>query len=324
MMRAAEMEAQDKRQIALDELRANRERSKDEELQQRIIKESGAIGTKAAEIGRSREVAQGEKDIKGLVNIQSQIGGSSPAASPDEIRKLIADNPQYREIYRSAGYIDKAPTTNQQRLQQTEDEAKAAVDIGAHSSLQKNLMERRAAVLNEIKAENKEADRKTERQQADRRLDILESRVAGQNIVAQQNADANTMRANRAPSSGGGSGQVEKPVTGVDLERSAKAAKSKLALNLGVAEKDVQSAVKRMRDRGTLTPEVQAQLDNYNAALSRWDNYKKPSKAGDNKTGESSASSSAVARPTTKAEFDKLKSGDAYVNPADGLTYRKK
>ena len=159
------------------------------------------------------------------------------------------------------------------------------MDIGAHSSLQKNAMDRRTAVLNEIKAENQEEAKKAERQQADRRLDILESRVTGQNSAAQQNANANTIRANRAPSSGGesvGASPVEKPVTGVDLERSAKAARSKLAMSLGVAEKDVQSAVKRMRDRGTLTPEIDAQLNNYNAALSRWDDYKKPANASDN------------------------------------------
>jgi hypothetical protein len=46
-------------------------------------------------------------------------------------------------------------------------------------------------------------------------------------------------------------------------------------------------------------------------------------KTGDNKPGESSASSSAVAKPKTQAEFDKLPPGALYVNPKDGKTYSK-
>lgn len=187
-----------KRQEALDELKAERDRTREEELQKRVIKESADVSTKASEIGAARETAQGEKDVKGLIGRQMQISGDSPAASEEEIKKLIEENPQYKEIYRKAGYIDREPTANQKRIQRADDEVQASLDIGAHSSVQKAMLEKRKAVLDEIRAKNKEENDKAERDLSNRRLDLLEERIASQARIGQQNAETNAKRVEAA------------------------------------------------------------------------------------------------------------------------------
>lgn len=190
------------RQEALDELKAAREITREETLQKRVITDSGKVQAKATEIGDARTAAQGEKDIKGLINRQSQIAGDSPAASEEEMRALIEQNPQYREVYRKAGYIDKAPTANQSRIQRADDEVQASVDVGAHSSVQKATLEKRKSVLEEIREENKETDRKSERDANNRRLDLMEERITSQNKT-------DVIRANKPAGGAGGAGGVK-------------------------------------------------------------------------------------------------------------------
>lgn len=204
------------RQEALEQLKADRARATEEELQQRVIRESADISTKAQEIGLARDAAQGEKDVKGLINRQSQIAGDSPAASEEEIKKLIAENPQYKDIYRAAGYIDKEPTANQKRVQRVDDEEQAARDIGAHSSVLKSLIEKRKSVMEQIREENRvDADKRrddraaADRAASDRRFEALMP-------IRQQQADASTTRANRAPSSGGGTDRTEQDITAAE------------------------------------------------------------------------------------------------------------
>lgn len=349
-MKQLEMDRQDERealreqrllerQEALDRLKADREEVKAEALKQRVITETEAVGTKAAEIGAAREVAQGEKDIKGLINRQSQIAGSSPAASEEEIKKLIEENPQYKDIYRAAGYIDKEPTANQKRLQRAEDESAAALQIGAHSSVIDAYSKKRKDVLEQIREENKEERERRRDDRADEREARRDAEFKALLPIRQQQADASTTKAGAAvtnankPPSGGA--DPNKPATTADLSRQVTAAKNILANELGVPSKDIEAEIKTIRKRAdagnagakATLERLNPMLTEYNEANQRMLNFKRASpesKSGDNRRGESSTSSSAVARPTTKAEFDKLPSGATYVNPADGLTYRKK
>jgi hypothetical protein len=284
-----------KRQEALDQLKADREEAKAEALKQRVISESEAVGVKAAAIGSARDVAQGEKDVKGLINRQSQIAGDSPAASEEEIKKLIAENPQYKEIYRAAGYIDKEPTANQKRLQRAEDEAQAASDIGAHSSVIDAYAKKRDSVLAQIREENKvEAEKRrddraaADRAASDRRFEALMP-------IRQQNADANTTRAGAAVTSANkpssSASDPNKPATTADLQRQVNAAKDELAKALSVESRnDINRELASLRKKAAAgnaaakatLERVQPQIDEESAANQRLLNFKRPSSSASN------------------------------------------
>ena len=203
-----------KRQEALDELKAERERIREEQLQQRVIKESAAVGTKANEIGTAREGRAFDR----LAESSAMAGEQGDVAlSKEQLQRISKENPELGEQYKKLGLIESSMplTVNQRRMQRVDDEVQASMDIGAHSSVQKSLMDKRKAVLDEIKEENKENDRKLERQQNNRRLDLLEDRIASQNKTGQQNADANTTRANKPPSSGG-SDNTDRDITAAE------------------------------------------------------------------------------------------------------------
>ena len=68
--------------------------------------------------------------------------------------------------------------------------------------------------------------------------------------------------ARAAPAFGG-----TKPITGVDLERAARAAEKDLAISLGVPTGQLQEAVQRLNRRGTMTEEQTRLLANYRSAL---------------------------------------------------------
>lgn len=308
MFKAAESELSEQRALQRAEAL---ERLKEQMLEERSQKDAAKaieIDQRATKIGEERATKQLDKDVKGLINAQSQIAGDAPAVSEEELRKLMEENPQYREIYRQAGYIDKAPTRNQQRFQAADDSVQAARELGASSTLLKSYQDVRKAVLDEIKEENRDRRAAEAEEGRDRRAQAAEERRSREFQallpVRQQQADASTTRAGAAvtaanrPRGGSGSDSGEKPITGVDLERAAKAAEKALALELGVPVKDLQSEVARLKKRNQLTAEAQAKLDDYNSSLTRWQNYKsdtKSPKGGDN-TGTRPPLSSFVQR----------------------------
>lgn len=291
MFRAAESELADQRVMQRAEALERLKEQMLEERSQRDATKAIEIDQRATKIGEERATKQLNTDVKGLINVQSQIAGDAPAVSEEELRKLMEENPQYREIYRQAGYIDKAPTRNQQRLQAAEDSVQAARELGAGSNLLKSYQDVRRAVLDEIKEENR--DRRADQQFQATIAAITERgrQFDERKPILQQQADASTTRAGAAvtaanrPRGGSGSDSGDKPITGVDLERAAKASEKALALELGVPVKDLQSEVARLKKRNQLTPQAQVKLDDYNASLSRWQNYKsdtKSPKGGDN------------------------------------------
>jgi hypothetical protein len=207
-----------KRQEALDQLKADREEAKAEALKQRVITESEAVGVKAAEIATRREGRAFDK----LAESSAAAGEQGDIAlSKEQLQKLVKDDPTLGEQYKKMGLIESSMplTANQKRLQRAEDESQAAVDIGAHSSVIDAYSKKRKDVLEQIREENKEADRKRERDQNDRRLDLIEERIGNQAKIGQQNADANTTRANRPPSGGGGGGSLD--LRGLQTEATA-------------------------------------------------------------------------------------------------------
>lgn len=212
-IRQYEMERQDerevsredrllKRQEALDELKATRERTREEELQQRVVKESAQVSTRAGEIGTAREGKAFDK----LAESSAAAGEQGDVAlSREQLQKLAKDDPALAQQYQKMGLIDAAMpiTRNQARIQRADDEVQAGMDIGAHSSVQKATLEKRKSVLEEIRDENKETERKSDRDANNRRLDLMEERITSQNKT-------DVIRANK-PSGGGagGSGGVK-------------------------------------------------------------------------------------------------------------------
>lgn len=201
MFRVAEADLADQRAL-------QRQETLDEIKRQRVIKDSAAAEAEATRIGEARTEKQLSTDANKIAGVASQVKGDSPAMSAEEIQQLIKDNPQYAETYRKAGLIDKAMTPNQQRIQAADDMVKGAMNVGASASVIEAYQKQRKDVLDQIREDNKEADRKREREQADRRLDLMEQRITTQNAN-------DTTRANRPTggSGGGGSLRVSKTVT---------------------------------------------------------------------------------------------------------------
>jgi len=264
MMKGAEFEMQQQRDEDRERRAEERKTRTEEALKQRVIAESEQVQQRAAE-APARRVA-GEIDKYG-----SMVAGESPEMSKEEIQKLVQDNPQYKAIYEKAGLIgaDKMDP----RLRASSDRAEAALAIGAHSSVIEAYSKERDSVLKEIKEEN--AVKRSEAAE-ERRSKEFQALLP----IRQQTADAATTKANK-PAGGGGGG--EKPITGVDLERTAKAAEKSLALHLGVPTKDVPETVARLKKQNKIDSATQTKLDEYNSTLSEWQNYrKKPKAAGDN------------------------------------------
>jgi hypothetical protein len=222
-MRQYEMDRQDerealreerllKRQEALDELKAERERAREEQLQQRVIKESAAVGTKANEIGTAREGRAFDR----LAESSAMAGEQGDVAlSKEQLQRLSKENPELGEQYKKLGLIESSMplTVNQRRMQRADDEVQASMDIGAHSSVQKSLMDKRKSVLDEIKEENRDARDQRRDALAVEREARRDAEFKAMMPVRQQqanaattNAGANVTRANRPPSSGGGAG----------------------------------------------------------------------------------------------------------------------
>ena len=233
-----------KRQEALDELKATRARTTEEELQQRVIKESGKVQTRATEIGSERA----GKAFDPLAESSAMAGeqGDVPL-SKEQLQKLVKDNPALGEQYKKMGLIESSMplTENQSRVRRVDDEVQASMEIGAHSSVIKGLQEKRKSVLEEIREENKEAKTKAETEQANRRLDLMEERITSQNKT-------DTIRANKPAggSGGGGSGGIKVRSTYTNTEGNKVAVMSdgseKTLGKAGDFDKSVASLVNTM------------------------------------------------------------------------------
>jgi hypothetical protein len=224
-------------------------------------------------------------------------------------------------------------TRNQERLQRAEDEYSAATRIGAHSTVLESFDKKRARVLEEIRLENSEKRSDQRHQEVMAQQERLGKQFETTSRISQQNADANTTRANRP--AGGSASDPNKPATTADMQRQINAAKDDIALELGVPKNDVNTAVatlKRRAERGDQRAKAQLDsiqpfLDELQGANERMRQFKrsdepksdssaKPKSDNGNvkKGGESSKSSSAVipqgaiaaltANPSLASQFD--------------------
>lgn len=282
------------RQDALDRLKAERDEAKAEALKQRVSQESAAVGFKAEEIGKAREATQLGRDATKLSGISSQVAGDSPSTTDEEFKKLIEENPQYRETYRKAGLIDKAMTPNQQRIQRADDEATAALEMGAHSSVIDAYAKKRKDVLDQIREENKDARDTRREDRADEREARRDAEFRALMPIRQQNADANTTRAGAAVTSANkpssGSNSADKPATTADIQRQVTAAQNGLATELGVAKNEINAEIKSIRKRAdagnaqakATLERIQPMLDEFNSANQRMLQFKRVSPSTSN------------------------------------------
>lgn len=272
-----------KRMEEADRIKSERDATREEELQKRVIKDTAAARARGQEIGRAREAAAYDKLAASSALAGEQ--GDVPLTK-EQLAAFGSKDPSIARQYRNMGLIDQNLPLNAQerRLRGAEDELAGAMETGAHSSVIKGFQEIRKGVLDEIREENRDAQARArdermdaENRRRDERFAQSEARRDKQFQallpIRQQQADAATTRAERAPA--GRASDGEKPVTGIDLERNAKAAEKALALELGVPVKDLQEEIARRRRKGNIEPNVQAALNEYTGALQRWRDYKK-------------------------------------------------
>lgn len=259
-----------KRMEEADRIKSERDATREEELQKRVIKDTAAARARGQEIGRARESAAYDK----LAESSALASGQGDfSLTKEQLAALSRENPSIARQYRGMGLIDQnLPLSAQERrLRGAEDELAGAMETGAHSSVIKGFQEIRKGVLDEIREENRNKAEDARQAATDRRLDQIDRRIESQNKTDQQRADAATTRAERAPA--GRASDGDKPMTGIDLERKAKAAERDLALKLGVPVKDVPEEVARRRRKGNMDSDVQEALNNYTGALQRWRDY---------------------------------------------------
>lgn len=331
--KAAESELADQRALQKAQALEQFKEQLKEDAERRDAAKAVEVDSRATQIGQTRATRQLDSESGKLAENAGKIAGDSPAMSQEEMRAHLASlSPQQRNMIAQTGLVDRAMTRNESRLQGSEDQVQAARELGASSTLLKSYQETKKSVLEEIKQENtarRDDQRHTETMA---QQDRLGKQSEATTRIAQQNADANTTRANKPTGT-----DPNKPATTADLQRQITASQNSLATELGVPKNDVNSEVASIKKKAAAgNPQAKATLeriqpflDEYSDANSRMLQFKRSSPStkdsGDNSgKGESSASSSAVSKPTTQAQFDAIPSGALYVNPKDGLTYRKK
>jgi hypothetical protein len=203
------------RQEALDQLKADREEAKAEALRTRVASEAVAVESRAAAAPARRDAAALGRDAGALAKSSAQAGEDGDIAlSEDQLKGLMQSDPKLRESYAKSGIIGGAIQDKMDpRMRAAEDQAQAALEIGAHSSVIDAYSKKRKDVLDQIRLENTE--KKNDQQFTATMAAITERgrQFDDKKPILQQNADANTTRAgaavtsaNRPRGSGSGSG----------------------------------------------------------------------------------------------------------------------
>lgn len=292
MFRAAEAEADDQRAVKRAEAL---ERLKDqiaEDRAQRDASKAVEIEDRAASIGDQRAAKQLDANAVGLVDNAQKIAGDSPAMTQEEMRAHLESlSPSERKAVEGTGLISRGMTRNESRLQSAEDQVQAARELGASSTLLKSYQESKKTVLDEIKAENAEKRNEQRHQEVLAQNERLGKQFETTSRIAQQNADANTARANRPAS---GAADPNKPATTADLQRQITAAQNSLATELGVGKNDVNAevaSIKKKANAGNAQAKatlerIQPFLDEYSDANQRMMQFKRTASSGSSKPGD--------------------------------------
>jgi hypothetical protein len=196
-----------RRQEALDQLKADREEAKTESLKRRVATESVEIEQRAAAAPARRESAALGRDAQALAKSSAQAGEQGDTAlGEDQLKGLLQNDPKLRESYAKSGIIGGAIQDKMDpRMRAAEDQAQAALEIGASSSVIEAYSKKRRDVLDQIRLEI--ADKKIDSIQAVQLAAINERgrQFDEKKPIEQQKADALTTRATR-PAGGGGGG----------------------------------------------------------------------------------------------------------------------
>lgn len=176
---AAASAAQEKAE-ALERLRQKIAEEKLDATRERAKKDLVEVATRADAAEFKRDETQINTDTSRLASLSSQIKGKSPSTDAETFKNLIKENPQYREVYRQAGYIDGAGDPGKRALDRLDDESKAAIEIGADQNVINYYKDKRASVLKQIEIQNKQ--------------DQFESKLP----IDQQNADSRSRTAKAA------------------------------------------------------------------------------------------------------------------------------
>jgi hypothetical protein len=146
----------------------------------------------AIEVEKRASEAPLKRDVSVLQGVAAKVEGDSPVMGKEEMLKLIKDNPEYREVYRKAGLIGEDKMDP--RLRQASDQEAAAREVGVSSTLLESYRKAKTDTLTLIKEENKEVERKSDKEQMDRRLDIMEK---GADARAKSSAGGGTLRVSK-------------------------------------------------------------------------------------------------------------------------------
>jgi hypothetical protein len=283
MLDALREERQAAREMARDERLSEREAEREtrkiereaataEALKQRLARESVQIEGRAAEAPIRRDAAALGRDAQTLAKSSAQAGEDGDIAlSEDQLKGLMQNDPQMRESYAKSGIIGGAIQDKMDpRLRAAEDQATAALEIGAHSSVIDAYSKKRRDVLEQIRLENTAT--RSEQQHIAQMAAITERgrQFDERRPILQQVADARTTsagaavtRANRPPSSGKSStmsGMSEVKLN-QEAETLRKAAKDASSMD---ARRDYEARLKEVMDEiqarrksgGTTTPKT--------------------------------------------------------------------
>lgn len=256
-------EAEDRREAAAlkrieeaDRVKSARDAAREEELQQRVIKDTGAARARGQEISRAREAGAYNKlaESSALAGEQGDV-----PLTKEQLAAFGRKDPSIARQYRDMGLVDQNLPLNAQerRLQGAQDDLSGAMDVGAHSTVIKAFQEIRKGVLDEIREENRNKAELARQEATDRRLDQIDRRIDSQNKTDQQRADAATTRANR-PSS------ATTAIKDVPYERlTAQAETLRKAINEATGDRkkslesqfdEVMGELRRRRQSGAAAP----------------------------------------------------------------------
>jgi hypothetical protein len=307
------------REEARDDRKIQREESKIEQEKQKMISDIREAKTGAERMGVDRLSGQ-------VASVGSTIGGASPQASQEEISQMIAENPEYADIYkRSLGASGLIEQGMDPRLQQATDEYEAALAAGAGSKAVEALGKQKTDMLNIIKEEYKEKKDTATAARLEKKDDRQYEFQLEQLKIQSKNADANMTRALGIAQK---AAETAKDTSTSELLRSLETSRKKIQMDRDALIKTHEAKIKGLRRE-----ERNTEMDSFQSALSRLETessnldtlinqaqqriIRKIEQTGpDPKTSQpTNRAASALPKPTSSVELNNLPKGTKYQAP---------
>jgi ribosomal protein S15P/S13E len=191
MYKAIDADLTEQRMLDREERRAKLKEQADENKAEREAKERMDIAEKASAKADQKAIT---RDAGVIGRVASQVQGDSPQMSQADLEQLMKDNPEYRDIYRKAGYIKD---TVDPRLQRANDEEQAVRELGAKPQVVESYSKAKKDLLAQISQESKDRDSTRRLDQNDAKLDKLVEHWERADKARDKSADAAWIRANR-------------------------------------------------------------------------------------------------------------------------------